>query len=90
MTNIYPYIVDTGLFKGFSGLALYLIPILKTEHVAYRIYRALMYFEEEVYIPWISYWLGVGMMFVPTTRMRIKIIQYLMGDGMKTMEKKEK
>lgn len=42
MTNIYPYIINTDLFKGFSGLALWLIPMLKKDEVAKRIYDAIM------------------------------------------------
>ena len=75
MTNIYPYIVDTQLFKGFSGLALWLVPILRKQDVAYRIYRAIMFQEEDVYMPWYTYWMGVAMMFVPSLRLRIWIIQ---------------
>ena len=32
--NIYPYIIDTQLFAGFSGKALYLIPTLRQDQVA--------------------------------------------------------
>ena len=31
ITNIYPYLVDTQLFAGFSGRALWIIPALKKE-----------------------------------------------------------
>jgi hypothetical protein len=33
------------MFAGFSGLALSLIPRLRKEKVAYRIYRAMMFHE---------------------------------------------
>lgn len=84
ITNVYPYIIDTNLFKGFSGIALNLIPMLKKERVAARILEAFLHSEEEVYDPWYAYWLGVGMLFVPSTRLRNVIRQTLMGNGMKT------
>lgn len=89
ITNIYPYIIDTDLFAGFSGLALYLIPILRKKSVAFRVYESIMYEETEVYIPWHSYWSGVIMMVIRgfSESLRIKIIQKLMGDGMKTINK---
>lgn len=89
ITNIYPYVIDTDLFKGFSGYALNLIPILRKSSVAFRVYEAIMYEEEEVYIPWHSYWAGVVMMVVRgfSETVRVKIIQKLMGDGMKTVKK---
>ena len=31
ITNVYPYIFDSKLFGGFSGLALNIIPLMKTE-----------------------------------------------------------
>lgn len=34
ITNVYPYIVDTKLFDGFDGLALYVIPLLRQDRVA--------------------------------------------------------
>lgn len=66
MTNIYPYAFDSKLFSGLSGLAFYLIPMLKTDYVAERIYTAIVHEEMEVFIPWISYWLLVFMLFLPT------------------------
>ena len=84
ITNVYPYIIDTNLFKEFQGIALYLIPMLKKENVAARIYRAFLYEEKEVYDPWYAYWLGIGMLCVPSIRLRNVIRQTLMGDGMKT------
>mmetsp|Transcript_14976 Transcript_14976/g.23187 ORF Transcript_14976/g.23187 Transcript_14976/m.23187 type:complete len:95 (+) Transcript_14976:537-821(+) len=54
VTNVYPYIIDTSLFAGFSGLALKLIPTLKKEDVAARIVRAIENCEVEVYIPWFT------------------------------------
>jgi short-subunit dehydrogenase len=88
ITNVYPYIIDTDLFKGFSGFALKIIPILKKQSVAYRIYEAIMFEEQEVYIPGYTYWMGVGMMIIRgfSEPLRIRIIQKLMGDGMKTLK----
>ena len=76
------------MFEGFSGLALKLIPILKKEDVAKRVFDAIWYKEEEVYIPWYTNILGVGMIIIRTfsERLRIKIIKVLMGDGMKTLK----
>ena len=42
MTNIYPYYINTGLFKGFSPLLGSLIPMLDTNYVARRIYQAIL------------------------------------------------
>ena len=88
ITNIYPYIINTTLFKGFSGLALKVIPILKKEDVAKRIFDAVYFKEQEVYIPWYTNLLGIGMIIIRSfsERLRIKIIQVLMGDGMKSLE----
>ena len=61
------------------------MPILKKENVAYRVYRAMMYGEKEVYIPSYTYWMGVVMLLIPSVRLRIWIIQTLMGNGMKTL-----
>ena len=92
ITNIYPYIIDTKLFEGFSGFALKLIPILKKQSVAYRVYEAIMYEEMEVYIPFYTYWMGVGMMIIKgvSESLRIMIIQKLMGDGMTTLKSSKK
>jgi len=65
ITNIYPYIFDSQLFSGFSGLALNVIPLLKTDEVAERVYAAIVNAEMEVYIPWYSYWMCVLMLFLP-------------------------
>jgi short-subunit dehydrogenase len=88
ITNIYPYIINTTLFKGFSGLALKVIPILKKEEVAKRIFDAIYYKEQEVYIPWYTNILGVGMIIIRSIseRLRMKIIKVLMGDGMKSLD----
>ena len=76
ITNIYPYIIDTDLFSGFSGLALNLMPILRKQSVAFRVYEAIMYEEQEVYIPWHCYWSGVVMMVIRgvSENGRIKIV----------------
>ena len=89
--NIYPYIINTTLFQDFSGTALWLIPMLKQEQVAERIYWALVRGEMEVYIPSITYWMGVGMMIVRgfSEKGRIFLIQFLMGNGMKTINKRK-
>jgi len=45
----------------------------------------------EVYVPWYTYWLGIAMMVLRgfSEYLRIHIIQFLMGDGMRTLKKKE-
>lgn len=89
MTNIYPYIINTDLFKGFSGLALWLIPMLKKDEVAIRIYDAIMTGEQEVYVPWYQYWMMVIMLIIPSNKLRYFVIKILMGNGMKTVKKEE-
>ena len=76
ITNVYPYIIDTKMFEGFSGFALNIIPILKKQQVAFRVYEAIMYEEQEVYIPFYTYWMGIGMMVIRgfSERYRIAII----------------
>ena len=91
ITNVYPYIVDTDLFSGFNGLALWLIPLLKQERVAEELYqKAFVDGQEEVYIPWFAYWLGIGMLIVRpfSERLRIFINQIMMGDGMLSLKKR--
>ena len=73
------------MFSGFSGMALWLIPMLKKEEVAERIYKAIVFEEEEVYIPWYSYWMTVIMLLIPSLKLRHWIIQTLMGNGMATV-----
>ena len=85
--NVYPYIIDTTLFAGFSGRALNLIPTLRVEDAAVEVVDSIYKDKLEVYIPWYSYWLGVGMIILRgiSEHLRIKIIQLLMGDGMTTL-----
>ena len=94
ITNFYPYIVDTSMFQGFSGLALYIVPILRKEYVAEVVYKnSFLQKSYEVYIPRYSYWMGIGMLVIrPFSELfRIKIIQTLMGNGMATLRvRKEK
>ena len=90
---MYPYIVDTSLFQGFNGWALCLIPMLRKENVAECVYsKAFHQMQEEVYIPWYSYWMGIGMLVIRpfSERIRIQIVQTLMGDGMRTLRVREK
>ena len=42
MTNIYPYYINTGLFRGFSPFLGLFIPMLDTNYVARRIYQAIL------------------------------------------------
>ena len=88
ITNIYPYIINTQLFNGFSGLALKIIPMLDQEQVAKRVFSALYNKEQEVYIPWYCNILGIGMLVARTISedLRMKIIKLLMGNGMKTLK----
>jgi len=87
MTNIYPYVVDTDMFAGVSFVALNILPKLRKKAVAHRIYTALSKNEEEVYLPWFAYWLGVLLLCVPGVRFKGWLKSRLMGDGMKTMSK---
>ena len=58
ITNIYPWIINTGMFSGFEAIMLKVIPTLKQEEVAQRVYKATMHNEREVYIPCYTYWLA--------------------------------
>ena len=68
--NIYPYLVDTRLFDGFSGRALWIIPALKKEEVARRVVGLVCYgggpgdWGNDVYLPFYVSWLGIAMMVV--------------------------
>ena len=75
------------MFSGFSGLALYIIPTLKQEAVANRVYKALMSNEMEVYIPSFIFWLGTVMVIIRGFSEDLKnfINQKFMGDSMKNM-----
>jgi short-subunit dehydrogenase len=73
ITNVYPYIFDSDLFSGFSGFALNIIPMLKTEEVAEVVYSAIVNDQLEVYIPWYSYWMCVFMLLVPSVELSIAI-----------------
>jgi len=91
ITNVYPYIIDTQLFAGFNGFALNLIAPLKKAAVAEGVFEAAFRNGlEEVYLPWYTYWLGIGMLIIRpfSERLRIWIIQSLMGNGMKGLRKK--
>ena len=89
--NVYPYIIDTELFSGFSGKALWLMSALKVQDVAAKIVQAILEDSEEVYLPWYAYWLGIGMIVLRgfSERLRVLIIQFLMGDGMTTLRRKK-
>ena len=77
------------MFNGFSGMALNIFSMLKKEDVAYRVYRAMMFHEKEVFIPWHTYWSAIVMNILRPIigeNTRIQIIRILMGDGMKTLD----
>ena len=88
LTNFYPYIVDTALFSGFSGLALWIVPILRKEYVAGVVFKeSFLRQSYEVYIPSYAYWMGIVMLVIrPFSEIfRVKIIKLLMGNGMMTL-----
>jgi len=52
LTNIYPYHVNTEMFVGFTPLMHKFLPMLIKEFVADRVYEAIMFEDQEVYIYW--------------------------------------
>ena len=65
ITNIYPYVINTGLMSGLDSLMQrYIMSTLKQEEVAQRVYRATMHNEREVYIPFYTYWMATLLMII--------------------------
>ena len=65
MTNVYPYYINTGLFEGFQPTLGWILPTLKGEKVASRMYHAITCEEKEVYIDPIIWYLKVSINFLP-------------------------
>ena len=85
MTNIYPYYINTGMFKGFQPLAEKLIPTIDQHHACQRIYDAVMYEEAEVYIYWFLYYVDTLMRCLPLAVSQL-LYKHLFAKGMKTFE----
>jgi NAD(P)-dependent dehydrogenase (short-subunit alcohol dehydrogenase family) len=81
MTNFYPYYIDTGLFAGFNPLLGYIIPTLKLDDVANRMYKSIMAEEEEVYIYSFVFWLKTIVQLLPVTVKNV-LLDVLIGSGM--------
>lgn len=54
-TLIAPYFIGTGMFDGVRTRFPFLLPILKPEYVAGRIYKAIMRKQARVIMPWFVY-----------------------------------
>ena len=85
MTNIYPYYINTGMFKGFEPLAGKIIPAIDQHHAASRIYKAFIYEEQEVYIYWFLYYVDTMMRCLPLCVSQF-LYKHLFAKGMKTFE----
>ncbi|KAM7538119.1 hypothetical protein Aperf_G00000076558 [Anoplocephala perfoliata] len=64
VTDIRPYVTDTGMFEGFNS-KLPILPILKPEYVAERTVEAIRYRERIVYIPWIIWFIPLVQRIFP-------------------------
>jgi hypothetical protein len=51
VSTVLPWVIDTGMFRGFYTPVMLLLPELKPDQVAARIVEALLYGDEEVFIP---------------------------------------
>jgi len=54
-TVICPYFIDTGMFKGVKSRFTFLLPILKEDRVARRIFNAIKYDKRRVVMPLLVY-----------------------------------
>uniref|UniRef100_A0A5K3FZC3 NAD(P)-binding protein n=1 Tax=Mesocestoides corti TaxID=53468 RepID=A0A5K3FZC3_MESCO len=52
VTDIRPFVINTGLFEGFKCRLSWLFPILRPEDTVQRIVEAIRHREGVVYIPW--------------------------------------
>lgn len=64
VTDIRPYVIDTGMFEGFMS-KLSILPILEPEYVAKRVVEAIQYRKEIVYIPRIVWFLPLVQRIFP-------------------------
>ena len=85
MTNIYPYYINTGMFKGFQPLAEKLIPTIDQHTASNRIYNAIMYEESEVYMYWFLYYVDTLMRCLPLVVSQL-LYKHLFAKGMKSFE----
>ena len=81
LTNFYPYYIDTGLFEGFKPTLGWIIPALKADKVASRMYHAIRCEEKEVYIDPIVWYLKIFALVMPLS-LRNKVSHLLVGQGM--------
>lgn len=75
------------MFSGFSGFATSVFPTLRKEAVAQRVYKAIMFNEEEVHIPGYTYWICIFLLVLRrfNESLRMDLVRFLMGDGMRTL-----
>ncbi|CDW85137.1 short chain dehydrogenase reductase family protein [Stylonychia lemnae] len=83
LTNIYPYFISTGLFHGFDPKMKYIVPTLKPEYTANRIYDSIIQEKREVYIWWYICYLKMVFDYFPLS-LKLWIVQFTTGDGMKS------
>ena len=82
LTNVYPYLMDTAMFKGVRGWAQIFVPPLTKEYVSERTYQAIMAEEWDAYVPFWTYWASIALLCLPGHRVRYLALKLGMGDAM--------
>ncbi|CDS42217.1 epidermal retinal dehydrogenase 2 [Echinococcus multilocularis] len=89
VTDIRPFLIDTGMFEGFDS-RLPVLPILEPEEVAKRIVKAIRYRERTVYIPWITWFIPLVHRILPYP---VLVIMFKISgalDGMRSFKRANK